>query len=377
MACIPARAIACTSGSRVSNAELPSRAPCTRRTPRDGPGRRGARPCRHRAAGERVTGEDDSSKPAASTSARDGLARSRRTSPTRARRGGDRDPGGRRRSTGADVRARVRSQHRPSNPPPWTRTIGSWPVALDGLIRKCNRNASQEIRRWVMRDVVVVDAVRTPVGRRNGGLSALHPAALLGRCSATAGRAHRHRSGRRRTGRRRVRQPGRRAELQRHPHRVAAAGLPLDTPATTVDTQCGSSQQATNLAAALVAAGVVDVAIACGVEVMSRVPIGASVAKAFASACRSRRRTASLRDDLAVRGRRAHRRQVRHHPRRHRPFGLQSQERGRQSVDGRPLRHPGRAGRGADLGDDGSRPADHTVTRDEGLARRRSRSSRR
>jgi acetyl-CoA C-acetyltransferase len=52
------------------------------------------------------------------------------------------------------------------------------------------------------------------------------------------------------------------------------AGLPLSVAATTVDTQCGSSQQATNLATALVAAGVVDVAVACGVEVMSRIPIG-------------------------------------------------------------------------------------------------------
>jgi acetyl-CoA C-acetyltransferase len=55
-----------------------------------------------------------------------------------------------------------------------------------------------------------------------------------------------------------------------------AAGLPLTTAATTVDTQCGSSQQATNLATALIGSGVVDVAIACGVEVMSRVPIGSN-----------------------------------------------------------------------------------------------------
>ena len=54
------------------------------------------------------------------------------------------------------------------------------------------------------------------------------------------------------------------------------AGLPLEVAATTVDTQCGSSQQATNLATSLVGAGVVDVAVACGVEVMSRVPIGSN-----------------------------------------------------------------------------------------------------
>ena len=58
-----------------------------------------------------------------------------------------------------------------------------------------------------------------------------------------------------------------------------AAGLPMSTPATTVDTQCGSSQQATNLAASLVGAGVVDVALACGVELMSRIPIGVGGSK--------------------------------------------------------------------------------------------------
>ena len=57
------------------------------------------------------------------------------------------------------------------------------------------------------------------------------------------------------------------------------AGLPLEAAATTVNTQCGSSQQATNMATALVAAGVVDVAVACGVEVMSAVPMGSSVPK--------------------------------------------------------------------------------------------------
>lgn len=58
-----------------------------------------------------------------------------------------------------------------------------------------------------------------------------------------------------------------------------AAGLPLETAATTIDTQCGSSQQATNLATSLVGSGVVDVALACGVEVMSRIPIGINSSK--------------------------------------------------------------------------------------------------
>lgn len=58
-----------------------------------------------------------------------------------------------------------------------------------------------------------------------------------------------------------------------------AAGLPLEVAATTVDSQCGSSQQATNMATALTQAGVVDAAVACGVEVMSRVPIGSNSSK--------------------------------------------------------------------------------------------------
>jgi acetyl-CoA C-acetyltransferase len=57
------------------------------------------------------------------------------------------------------------------------------------------------------------------------------------------------------------------------------AGLPLEVAASTVDAQCGSSQQATNLAYALVAAGVVDAALGCGVESMSNVPMGSTIPK--------------------------------------------------------------------------------------------------
>ena len=55
------------------------------------------------------------------------------------------------------------------------------------------------------------------------------------------------------------------------------AGLPINVAGTTIDAQCGSSQQATNFAAALVAAGVVDSALGCGVESMSRIPLGIAV----------------------------------------------------------------------------------------------------
>jgi acetyl-CoA C-acetyltransferase len=62
------------------------------------------------------------------------------------------------------------------------------------------------------------------------------------------------------------------------------AGLPVSVAATTVDSQCGSSQQATNLATSLIQSGVVDVAVACGVEVMSRVPMGSSMGQGVGKA---------------------------------------------------------------------------------------------
>lgn len=130
-----------------------------------------------------------------------------------------------------------------------------------------------------MSDVVIVDAVRTPIGKRNGGLSTLHPGetlglvqkALIDRTGIDPVQVEQVVGGC-------VSQVGEQAfNLTRTAW--LAAGLPLTTAATTVDTQCGSSQQATSLAASLVGSGVVDVAMACGVEAMSRVPIGASGSK--------------------------------------------------------------------------------------------------
>jgi acetyl-CoA C-acetyltransferase len=127
-----------------------------------------------------------------------------------------------------------------------------------------------------MTDVVIVEAVRSPIGRRGGGLSTVHPAELLGQvqkallersgidpatvgqvvggCVTAAG------------------------EQSFNIARTAwlSAGLPLTVAATTVDAQCGSSQQATNLAAGLISSGAVDIAMSCGVESMSRVPLGSS-----------------------------------------------------------------------------------------------------
>jgi acetyl-CoA C-acetyltransferase len=130
-----------------------------------------------------------------------------------------------------------------------------------------------------MSNVVIIDAVRTPIGRRGGGLASLHPADVLGivqkavveRTGIDPGAIEQVVAGC-------VSQVG---EQSFNIARTAwlAAGLPLTTASTTVDTQCGSSQQATNLATSLVASGVVDVALACGVELMSRIPIGVNSSK--------------------------------------------------------------------------------------------------
>jgi acetyl-CoA C-acetyltransferase len=135
------------------------------------------------------------------------------------------------------------------------------------------------MRDSAVNDVVIVDAVRTPVGRRNGGLSTMHSADLLGvplaalfeRTGVDPAEVGQVVGGC-------VDQIGMQAF---NVTRTAwlAAGLPLEVAASTIDAQCGSSQQAADVAYALVASGVIDVAVACGVENMSRVPIGSNVAR--------------------------------------------------------------------------------------------------
>ena len=133
-------------------------------------------------------------------------------------------------------------------------------------------------------DVVIVEAVRTPIGRRGGGLSTMHSADLLavvqGELMARSG-IDPAEVGQVIGGC--VSQVGQQAF---NVPRTAwmPAGLPLSVAATTVDSQCGSSQQATNLATSLVGSGVVDVAVACGVEVMSRVPMGSSLGQGVGKA---------------------------------------------------------------------------------------------
>ena len=127
-----------------------------------------------------------------------------------------------------------------------------------------------------MRDAVIVGAVRTPVGRRNGGLAGVHPVEL----SAHVLRALSERSGF---------EP---AEVEdviwgcvsqvgeqswnTGRSAVLAAGWPESVPGTTLDRQCGSSQQALHFAAATVLCGQADLVVAGGVESMTRVPMGSS-----------------------------------------------------------------------------------------------------
>jgi acetyl-CoA C-acetyltransferase len=131
-----------------------------------------------------------------------------------------------------------------------------------------------------MQDVVILSAVRTPIGRRKGGLSGLHPADLLG----VVQRAAVERAG---IDPKNVGQivGGCVSQVGEQSFNIArtawlSQGLPLEVAATTIDSQCGSSQQATTLAAGMIGAGIEDVVLACGVEMMTRVPLGSNMAGA-------------------------------------------------------------------------------------------------
>jgi acetyl-CoA C-acetyltransferase len=125
-----------------------------------------------------------------------------------------------------------------------------------------------------MPDAFVVGAVRSPVGRRNGSLAAIHPAdlgahvlrALVDRTGVDPGEIDDVLWGC-------VGQMGPQASNIGRTT-VLSAGFPEKVPAVTIDRQCGSSQQAVHFAAQAVMAGVHDLVVAGGVEVMSQVPIG-------------------------------------------------------------------------------------------------------
>ena len=127
------------------------------------------------------------------------------------------------------------------------------------------------------REAVIVEAVRTPLGKRNGKLKDWHPVDLLAevlnetiaRSNIDAGKVDDVICGC-------VSQVGEQS-LNVGRNAWLAAGLPEEVPATTVDRQCGSSQQAAHFAAQGVISGAYDIAIACGVENMTRVPMGSSI----------------------------------------------------------------------------------------------------
>ena len=211
---------------------------------------------------------------------------------------------------------------------------------------------------------VIIDAVRTPLGKRRGWLAGVHPANLLGHaltqllersgldpaevdqviggCVTQAGEQSNDMV--------------RRSWLN--------AGLPQRTGATTIDAQCGSGQQSAHLVNDLIAAGSIDVGIACGIESMSRIPLGGNVPPGlgsprpdgwtidmpdqFGGADRIARNRGLTREDLDA-------------------FGLASQQKARVAVDeGRftreiaPLKAPV-------LGEDGPTGETQVVDSDQGL----------
>jgi acetyl-CoA C-acetyltransferase len=144
-----------------------------------------------------------------------------------------------------------------------------------------------------MGTAVIVEAVRTPIGKRNGSLSGMHAAEILG----AAQRGIVERSGIdpaliEQLAGGCVTQAG---EQSNNVTRTAwlHAGLPQQTGCLTLDAQCGSAQQAVHVIAGLIAAGAIDVGLACGVEAMSRVPLGTA-----AMACGASPRPASWTIDM-------------------------------------------------------------------------------
>lgn len=220
-----------------------------------------------------------------------------------------------------------------------------------------------------MTEVVITEAVRSPKGKRNGGLSSMHSIDLLGEIQSEA----LTRSG---LDPLEVGQVvgGCVGQVGMQTMNVArnawlAQGLPIEVAATTVDAQCGSSQQATNMAYAMVKSGVIDVAMGCGVEVMSQVPMGATVPKEpsfgrpinrsywehhemtsqFEGAERIAEKWGITRDDADA-------------------FGMMSQERAIKAWDEDRFSTQIKAIDAPDLGDDGKPSGTtHNVARDEGL----------
>lgn len=214
-----------------------------------------------------------------------------------------------------------------------------------------------------MGSAVIVEAVRTPIGRRNGWLAGLHTAHLLGAAQqAVIRRAGIDPDLIEQVAGGCVTQAG---EQSNNITRTAwlSSGLPWQTGTFTIDAQCGSAQQANHLVAGLIAAGAIDVGIACGVEGMTRTPLGANrgtssprpedwtidMPNQFQAAERIAKRRGLTRADLEA-------------------FGLASQTKAKRAWDeGRFEREV--ASIDAPVLDADGKPTDEirTVTRDQGL----------
>jgi acetyl-CoA C-acetyltransferase len=128
-----------------------------------------------------------------------------------------------------------------------------------------------------MGDVYIVEAVRSPIGKRGKGLAGLMPADLLGKVQKAA----LDRSG---IPAEKIGQVvgGCVSQVGEQSYNIAriawlSEGLPMEVASTTVDSQCGSSQQATSMGTAMIGSGMEDVVMTCGVEMMSRVPLGSNM----------------------------------------------------------------------------------------------------
>ncbi|MET1050570.1 MAG: thiolase family protein [Acidimicrobiales bacterium] len=128
-----------------------------------------------------------------------------------------------------------------------------------------------------MAEAVIVDAIRTPMGKRNGKLSGFHPADLAGEVlKALSDRNDLDPALVEDVIMGCVMQVGAQG-VNIGRNAVLASGWPESVPATTIDRQCGSSQQSAHFAAQGVMAGAYDIVVAAGIEVMSMVPMGASM----------------------------------------------------------------------------------------------------
>ena len=128
-----------------------------------------------------------------------------------------------------------------------------------------------------MSDVYIVEACRSAIGKRGKGLAGLKPADLLGLVQKAA-------LNRAKVAPENIDQVigGCVSQVGEQTFNIAriawlSQGLPLEVPSTTVDAQCGSSRQATSMAATMVGSGIEDIVMSCGVEMMSRVPLGSAM----------------------------------------------------------------------------------------------------